>query len=336
MKLLIGLMVIMGIAGPIGAMAPGPVNPGQKLAAVQLLFKTEGPCLYEWVDSSTLFICDCGDAPRNPALFHLDTGKRSLLNKLQAMTAKVETADKFEFTEAYELSPDGKYMLWNRSDGTVHVSLLNGTKHHVWSQPDNGDLEFSPIARWLSDGHSWVEDDVATISRRHPENQRGAYVGDMLAPTRHARKYSPDRSKYLIYAKAVLSTGHSYNGTVLVPRQVNGRTVQKMTYPTAPLPVSTSEVSGSPNREWLAWALVHRTYSQAGKQQLEDITGEIWITSLTGKKQKKVLALPLSRAEDGNDAPYLLRWTPDGKAISYIWKGVLYRTPLNLHAAGLL
>ena len=226
-------------------------------------------------------------------------------------------------------------MLWNRSDGTVHASLLNGKDHHVWSQPGNSDLEFSPIARWLSDGHRWVEDDVTSISLRHPEYPRGTYVGDMRVPAKHAHRYSPGQSRYLMYAKAILSTNHSYNGIVLVPRAVHGKTVQVMTYPAPPLPISTDEVCGSPNRKWLAWILVHRSYSQAGNQQLEAVTGEIWITSLDCKKTKLMLELPLSVAKNGDDAPYLLRWLPGGNEISYIWNGALYKAPVNLHRAGL-
>jgi hypothetical protein len=58
-------------------------------------------------------------------------------------------------------------------------------------------------------------------------------------------------------------------------------------------------------------------------------TVEIWVSDIDGSGMRCVGAQPVNRATDKIyewDFPFGLRWTPDGKQLSYLYQDALYLT----------
>jgi hypothetical protein len=93
----------------------------------------------------------------------------------------------------------------------------------------------------------------------------------------------------------------------------------------------------SPDGDRIAWLLIRpadetmlriRRMLPFGPTMNFRVRKEIWVSRLDGSQMRPLAAGdPMERNAPSPDQPQFIRWTPDGKSISYLYKGAIWAVP---------
>ncbi|HZT40651.1 MAG TPA: hypothetical protein VFA07_00610 [Chthonomonadaceae bacterium] len=258
---------------------------------------------------------------------------------------------------ACSISPDGAWMLYRNWAGgannpfrTLTLSL-NGSRRIVW--PAWSETRFDMIRQpfWLPDSRHWAEivydhtshtflAAVYGLDGKHYTGviARGRWLwsGEVHGITQSGsvliRKFNtPALPKRLVQImewdlQGILA--HRANGSA------HARTISIR------MPANTEEVSGpdpriSPQGDRLAWVLtlenahpepawLQRLWALFGQRQRK--TFGLWVSHLDGSQLREIGHI---NYQPDDEVPQDIRWTPDGKRLSFLYKGALYTVPVD-------
>lgn len=233
------------------------------------------------------------------------------------------------------LSPDGKWLLWGLDSERKWVAAtLDGRRQHEWQRGRDAASEAPNIPTypvWMPDSSGWIE----MVSR---------YSGGMYTIT-HANLYSldsasPPRTVRFSGLSDGLLTGLTNDNQVLLyyPRDPTDRTFPIISADFASarldadsvtalkialtIPDSTGigEVVLSPQGDRLAWVL------QTGEAEAAHHT--LYVSQADGDEMRPIGWAPYVKLGAKYTWPNSLRWTPDGKRISFVYKSAVYTVPI--------
>lgn len=241
--------------------------------------------------------------------------------------------------DAVQVSPDGKWTLWNGAGQTTVLASIDGAKFYSIPQ------KHSAHNIWLVDGSGWIEvwgnGEVIDNSQRHTvENPRQS---SLPVPVTYA--FPNDRNKVNISHIAAtledqlliplwdsgegqLPTAHivssGFGANVAAAKQLNFPAVHEN---------ERGDVLFFPVRNKMAWAL---EFYQPLPKLLRDLSSNhapashvstgLWITDLNGQKTFVIGCMDTIR-QDKNSGPFNIQFNPDGSRLSYVYQNALWTVP---------
>ena|SRR5579871_5556216 len=261
------------------------------------------------------------------------------------------------FRSVCSVSPDGKWMLYYNCVGGANnpfrpmAIALDGSWRIVW--PVLPESRYSVALRpfWLPDSRRWAEILYDNTTRKRLEAvyglngehhvqavawEKGDAEQETCGVTRSGsvlvRKYTPQSSPI----RAVTFT--AWDLPDILADRANAPTRAHTL--TIPMPAHTIDTNGlaprlSPQGDRLAWVLILdnappepawlqrlRSWFGQGKQR----TMGLWVSGLDGSAMREIGHIAY---RPGDEVPQDIRWTPDGKRLSFLYKGALYTVPVD-------
>jgi hypothetical protein len=263
------------------------------------------------------------------------------------------------------ISPDGSQLLWTGYvSGVEGLWTLYNLKTKVLTrcsyQQTNPSLysDEENLVSWLPDNRRWVSLDslaptpcLVVYSRDGMDGSSGAYV-PLMVPLPYVLPSTPSDIDPIVELLGVSQEG---DALVTTWRPGPGETRSFVTCDFAPVPGApfkkwaitlgpevsySSQRVLSPDKDHIAWKVVcrrsspfltmlGRVFSRLRSEPRE--TAEIWVSRLDGSGMREIghLNLHLGPNSVGEKTPSEIRWTPDGKKLSYIYKDTLYTVPVE-------
>ena len=225
----------------------------------------------------------------------------------------------------WELSPDRKWMLWidHSLPKTWNVASLDGSKFMSYPHPGvNVDWDMT-IAHWTCDSRRWGEligDRLSLYNLKQPKAEKTVFVSEPQNVT------------------IIFLCGFDVKGEAIAAMDGPGPTFIKFgtTSRFAPghqLPISPGmhyldDIELAPQGEKVAWICGARKDTPAMMQWLPRVLRphlwdrpieEVWVADLDGTHQHR-----LGYVEGYNGDLKDIRWSPDGKRLSFLHQSALY------------
>jgi hypothetical protein len=285
---------------------------------------------YRWL-SDTVLLSGTGTwRLENPFLYDIATHRKTALTRLGKLLKK----DNDMGTNDWELSPDGRWLLWTMElYSDVRAARLDGSGFQITTLPPPGNAV--GIIGWEQDGRHWRAEGFDYSS----EKMTNLFGGDVDTPgKRHSLPLSGDKS--FIETKYAGDLMRDYDtNSIEVERPVAGRTSD--TAPTVilhpPQGTKVEEAVQSEDRVRIAWLVVgthtslfsrwvHRLVPQYAASRA---TAELWLSRSDGRAMHELGYIPLKGDSDEAEKPHDLVWLPSGRAISFLYKDALWTLPIS-------
>ncbi len=237
---------------------------------------------------------------------------------------------------ALKVSPDGAWLLWADGDGRRawrYVAALDGSRLSRWP------IRLSDVPVSPETNHAWLPNGLTWGELRHGTNSsllllRGVEVSNqpqtipVLVPNTGPGNASERPNAllgFLADGRALIkgwSVMYAGQANTLPLYEVPSRGARQMVRThllRAPEQVWPAEVVLSPRRDRLAWTFWNL---RTGMMTIQ-------VSRADGSAMKtlgaiKVGGLPSAASRPVPAQPRLLRWTPDGKSVSFLYKDALY------------
>lgn len=238
-----------------------------------------------------------------------------------------------ERARSLQLSPDGKRLLWpgtERDRVWFAAEVANGERRE-WDGSES--IGYGAQALWMPDGRHWAEliDSCnETRLRVHAVGEPGGFE------IRHG--FFAGGYRHLGFLDATRAIG--------IAREVSEGTVQAVEYEVRPNPpprrlfslkvpsdaYGAVEATLSPRGDRLAWRFEHKP-APFGLRFLNGATlvhafpasrVALWVSRPDGSGMRRIGVVA-----PGSDALQALRWTPDGKRVSFLHGNRLWSVPVD-------
>ena len=292
-----------------------------------LWWRTSGkwdPPEYEWITEDVLFSFREQEPIREPHLISASTRRAAVLNGLDRKMTAVSRNRVYEAeTRLWELSPDKKWILWTvRGDNIVYAAKLDGRDYRKWNvageERQISRIRWQDNRNWFVEQKNFKTNKPVSILRGDVEIQKP----NSLQPAINFEGYQdwnlsfPPRAYQTLLSSAALPantqimTKHTDNA-----RQRVALLIDCKRRPHYPL--------------WL-----ERLLPQSWKRERSRI--ELWTCKPDGTEGKYAGYIteewkPLSTIPGSSElvVPQSLRWLPDGKRISFLYKEILRIVPVD-------
>ncbi|HLK60380.1 MAG TPA: hypothetical protein VKU00_27715 [Chthonomonadaceae bacterium] len=271
---------------------------------------------------------------------NLQTGKERAFRKVSRMWD-----DDGFYKQRIEISPDGQWVLWSGDfhpedysyHGTYYARLDGSQKFHVADKKG----EFIGW-RWLPDSRHLLEttgkeDEQTgeyTLSKAVIRTIDGLRITRALS-RRQAKVYLDNRLVTMVSNHRVIFEDYIHAGADLaqhVLEEIEADPEPKRLHRWTITPPKTSEreeMQISPNGRRLAWILFQPTASQDFHK------ATLCTSSMDGSHMREIghLRVPplgsMGEISDFDQYPHRLKWLPDGKQLSFLYKDTLYTLPID-------
>lgn len=238
----------------------------------------------------------------------------------------------------FELSPDGRHILLSNRYDIVITTLVGKEVFRKRYDTDFTDSMVGVSDAWLSDSRHWV-----VFLWKYLPNQEWTIPRTELyslaasSPLKQLLVW-PEKRETLNFLSAVSVAGSMRNITLTFLRNsgVDGQVWQRrysgkrsyMREYTLRLPKGVGyagwgDARFSPQGDRLAWWV-----TSEGANKIR--TMGLWIGRIDGKQMRELDRLEVdSEADRQRLTPRNLRWLPDGKRLSFIYKKALYTIPVD-------
>ncbi len=234
------------------------------------------------------------------------------------------------------MSPNGKWLLWSSGVSLPGIkqwvaSTLNG-QQQKWPLGPDPDSEFAALpgnALRVPDSHHWVELVSRYAKRVYSIHLAHVYVLDKAAPV---------RTVHISGLGDGLPVGIRQDGTIVMhtSSRQSDRLVQQLVMSLVsldadtvtarklrlPIPASSgvSDVKLSPKGDRLAWIL------EQGRGLTRLYT--LYAADADGAHSRPLGSAEMVKTGKGYSWPRDLRWLPDGKQVSFVYKNAIYTHPV--------
>ncbi|HZT42437.1 MAG TPA: hypothetical protein VFA07_09605 [Chthonomonadaceae bacterium] len=266
-------------------------------------------------------------------------------------------------TDSVHVSPDGKQVLWADSNGGLYSASVDGSGFRRWWKADDANLG---ELFWLSDSHQWVC--LKLVRRNILFAVDSAHIYSLLTSQQTPVRIVP-ASRLLRQKSLVLesfgpaTTARAWDGGILlnfavyhtqplsnvnlhfdkleilplnIDKEVSFPHAYALTFPNQ---VTFINAIASPQGDRIAWetlehrvpawsALLHRILPAYKPQELNIFA--LKVSRLDGSQTQIVGTMEMPPGDqDSNDVPQELRWTPDGKRLSFLYHRAIWTVPTD-------
>jgi hypothetical protein len=294
--------------------------------------------LYEWLSDEVLFSHPGPWLFSNTFTFDTRTGKQTPLTKLNAQIRSQQDGDVW----VWELSPDRQWLLWTpQLSGKVRAVRLDGLDLRTYELPGNPDP--STTLHWQQDSRHWLAEHYVE-KRPYP---LPFVSGDIDMPGETQAIPLSEAGRHTIPDTEVRQIQIESQGYVgLLP---SGMPLYRIWRQQLPEESQLEEVIADDSGQRLAWIFLcirQPAYSEwfrrlrPGYSVPTQCRAELWVSRKDGTELHLVgyvVVDELSMSRKGvtlrltveNEPPVNLRWLPDGKRISFVYKGGIYTVPVD-------
>lgn len=238
--------------------------------------------------------------------------------------------------DSVQVSPDGKWMLWTGLENGVLVATLDGKR--FWREKSRHISE----VRWHPDSRRWIEiveaDEMYSYVILHSVEKPQKGVGKPIFPAIPAGEEMVDSRNMALTADEHLlvcywnETTGDLNPIARIRAagfNANPGNTNKIIFQ-APRPSLFGEIVFHPPVGRLVWVLeCERPWSLLGILGLS-VSTDFWISELKGGgSARPVGSLLTKRFGIRGAGPYNVRWTPDGKRLSFVYENALWTVPVE-------
>ncbi|MCW3055037.1 MAG: hypothetical protein JWN14_4207 [Chthonomonadales bacterium] len=353
-------LLLLGTAGGILALIQPPER--LLLSRSTLVARSDRFEQYNWQSDHSLFLFQQRHERPYPwlcAKLDLHTGQ-STFNLPFKQPFERQSIRVSDYETSFVTSPDGKWLLWTRTDGegmTLHATgwLANIETGHIEHFPlglhASGFNAFTlDRLYWLADCQHFAELDFhRSLTTLYNVNALQQTMQMQHSSKLHLADYSGIQVNSEERLLAVTRTSYApvnllYPPPDLIQTNLQGDPLVTQSRPLA-LPNMTlllADVAFSPHGDRYAiaalvgshpaWLDMLQRWKFPVRIPSHPQVG-IWILTPDGKQQE-VGHMPPVHAESpfsqwSYEMPHALRWSPDGKQLGFVFKGDLYRVPTN-------
>jgi len=291
---------------------------------------------YFWISNSEVLLVTQANGPAYggvlPVLVRRVNAVTGSVTVDKALTARLQRSTQLD-TSDWQLSPDSRWLLCHNDSRRWVAASLDGAHLMTWPLQGDGSGESGILTAWLPDGRSWiqaVEDQQTTHTYLYQLNKSTV--------TDHSGNFGLDGLEVVgFYGPTRLLT--------ILPQTGDGGGVSMADYdilnPAAsshfyfqyvPPNMDIQQVRLSPDRSRLAWKFtvkplplgLRATINSNYVRRSSPVTAGLWTSDLNCNNLHEVGTVDIRDDQITN-----LRWTPDGKRLSFIDGDTLYTIPAD-------
>ncbi len=320
-----GLLGIVAIGTTLLPQEPLLLDRAVKVVDVPGWWSPESTaCDYRWVSDTVLFTGTGEWRLNNPILYDILSHRQTPLTLLQKHLQKENDMG----TNDWELSPDGKWLLWTMElYSDVRAARLDGSGFQIVALPPPGNTV--GLIGWEEDSHHWRAEGFDYSSGK----LTNVFGGDVSLPGKgHSLPLSAGEAFF--HSDSVRVDKDSNCIVVRLPEagyvaDSKGKSVTLR----PPRDRKIIDIVQSNEGNQLAWLLVSvRTPLMAKWLRLlypryavpPHTYIEMWLSRLDGSDMREVGYIVAEGDADEAEQPDNLRWLPSDKKISFLYKEALW------------